>query len=133
MVIPYVITIYPSLLDRLSDSACRWVFAHECAHIASKLRSGSIVIGGKPYTRLCGDEYVEAPLETFRKMPQIESLWSGDLTAHCKISWKRTAGVRRGRDRCEVRGCHRMVWIAPGVLRSDQRIGATRKCASAQW
>ncbi len=61
MVIPYLITIYPSLLDRLSDSACRWVFAHEFGHIASKLRSGSIVVDGKPYTRQRGDEYVEAP------------------------------------------------------------------------
>ena len=99
MVIPYLITIYPSLLDRLSDSACRLVFAHEFGHIASKLRSGSIVVDDKPYTRQRGDEYVEAPpLKTLRKMPQIGSFWSGDLTAHYKISWKRTAGVRRNAD-----------------------------------
>ena len=61
LVTMYTITIYPSLLDRLSDSACRWVFAHEFGHIASKLRQGSIVIKGRPYTKLEGDQYVEAP------------------------------------------------------------------------
>lgn len=60
MVTPYTVKIFSSRMDRLSDSACRWVFAHEFGHIASKLRSGSIVIHGKPYTRLRGDEHVEA-------------------------------------------------------------------------
>ena len=60
-VMNYTVTIFPGLLDRLSDSACRWVFAHEFAHIASKVRTGSIAIGGRPYTRVSGAEYVEAP------------------------------------------------------------------------
>jgi hypothetical protein len=58
---PYVIKIYPLMMDRLSESACRWVFAHEFAHIASKIRMGSIVVDGKPYTRTHGNEYKEAP------------------------------------------------------------------------
>lgn len=45
--LPYVITIYPSKMDRLSDSACRWVFARGFAHIASKLGMTSIVTDGK--------------------------------------------------------------------------------------
>jgi hypothetical protein len=59
----YWIQIYPSLMDDLSDSACRWVFAHEFAHIASKLSMGSIVIKGEPYTRTHGNEYVKASPE----------------------------------------------------------------------
>jgi hypothetical protein len=57
----YIIKIFPSMMDRLSDSACRWVFAHELGHVASRLRFGSIVIRGKPHTKLVGDVYVEAP------------------------------------------------------------------------
>jgi hypothetical protein len=58
---PYVVTLYPTLMNRLSDSACRWVFAHEFAHIASKLKMGSIGIRGKAYTPMQGGHYVEAP------------------------------------------------------------------------
>jgi len=61
LVCPYVVQIYPSLMDRLSDSACRWVFAHEFAHIASKLRSGSITHQGVPYTQARKDEYAPTP------------------------------------------------------------------------
>lgn len=57
----YVITIYPALMDSLSDSACRWVLAHEFAHIGSKLRFGSVVIKGRPHARVQGNEYREAP------------------------------------------------------------------------
>lgn len=56
----YTLTIFPAWLDRLSDLACHWVFAHELGHIALGLRFGSIVIKGKPYTRH-GDFYEEAP------------------------------------------------------------------------
>jgi hypothetical protein len=57
----YMVQIFPSLMDRLSDSACRWVIAHALAHIASKLRFGSIVIQGVPHTELHKDEYVPVP------------------------------------------------------------------------
>ncbi len=57
----WVVTLYPAMLDRLSDAACRWVIAHELAHVASGLPTGSIVIRGKPHTRIKGtvDEYQE--------------------------------------------------------------------------
>ena len=61
LVTNYVVSIFPSMLDRLSDVACRWIFAHELAHVASKLRQGSILVNGKPYTKLAGETYVEAP------------------------------------------------------------------------
>ena len=57
------ITLYPGLLNPLSDSACRWVIAHEFGHVASGLSTGSVVIGGHPFTRVKGavDCYEEAP------------------------------------------------------------------------
>jgi len=61
---PCTITVYPALMDRLSDPACRWVFAHEFAHIASGLRVGSIVVHGKPYTQVRAGEYEAAPAKT---------------------------------------------------------------------
>jgi hypothetical protein len=59
----WVVTLYPALLDRLSDAACRWAIAHEFGHVASGLPTGSIVIDGKPHTRVKGtpDFYEEAP------------------------------------------------------------------------
>lgn len=59
----WTVTLYPALLNRLSDAACQWVIAHELSHVASGLPTGSIVIGGKPHTRVKGtvDRYVEAP------------------------------------------------------------------------
>ena len=59
----YMIAVYPTLMDRLSDCACRWVFAHEFAYIRSGFRCGSIVIRGKPYTRVSGstNRYEEGP------------------------------------------------------------------------
>ena len=32
-----VVTLYPALLDRLSEAACRWVIAHEFGHVAARL------------------------------------------------------------------------------------------------
>ena len=59
--VAYTIRIFPALMDRLSDDACRYVFAHEFAHVASKLRFGSITVAGKRCTRVAGDLYQEAP------------------------------------------------------------------------
>jgi hypothetical protein len=56
------VQLYPALLDRLSDAACRWVIAHELVHVASGIPTGSVVIEGIPYTRVKGtvDQYQEA-------------------------------------------------------------------------
>lgn len=53
------VNLYPALLDRLSDPACRWVIAHELAHVASGIPTGSVVLGGRLYTRIkgTGDQY----------------------------------------------------------------------------
>ncbi len=81
------VTLFPALLDRLSDPACRWVIAHELAHVASGIPSGSVVIGGKPYTRIKGtpDRYQEAPSKTVNEdaADEIAMGWgfSGELQA----------------------------------------------------
>jgi hypothetical protein len=56
-------TLLPSLLDKLSDSAVHWVIAHEFGHIASGLPTGSLGIEGTAHTRVKGtvDRYEPAP------------------------------------------------------------------------
>jgi hypothetical protein len=63
LITPCEITLYPALMDRLSDAACRWVIAHEFAHAASGIPCGSITIDGKPHTRVKGtvDLYEQVP------------------------------------------------------------------------
>ena len=50
----WIMTLYPSLIDRLSDAACLWVIAHEFGHIASGLSGASLVIEGIGYTPVKG-------------------------------------------------------------------------------
>jgi hypothetical protein len=57
----YLVTLYRKNLDRLSDKAVQWAIAHELAHAASGLPTGSIVIDGIPYTQVAPDQYVSAP------------------------------------------------------------------------
>ncbi len=59
----WVVELYPALLDWISDAACRWVIAHEFAHVASGIPTGSMVIEGKKYTRIKGtvDQYQKTP------------------------------------------------------------------------
>lgn len=59
----WVVTLNPVLLYRLSDTACRWVIAHEFGHVASGFPTRSIIIGGKPGARVKGtaEENEEAP------------------------------------------------------------------------
>jgi hypothetical protein len=54
------VTLYPALLDKLSDPAVGWVIAHELGHVASGCVCG-IVIDGRPVTRIPGttDQYRE--------------------------------------------------------------------------
>jgi Peptidase family M48 len=54
------VTLYPALLDKLSDQAVRWVIAHELGHVASGCVCG-IVINGRAHTRIPGttDQYRE--------------------------------------------------------------------------
>jgi len=61
----WAVTLYPALLDNLSDSAVRWVMAHELGHVASGCVCG-IVIDGRAVTRIPGttDQYREiSPVE----------------------------------------------------------------------
>lgn len=58
----WIMTLYPSLMDRLSDTACLYVIAHEFGHIASGLSGASLVIEGIGYTPVKGtaSQYDEA-------------------------------------------------------------------------
>ena len=82
----WAVTLYPALLERLSDAACRWAIAHEFGHVASGLPMGSIVIKGKPMTKIKGtkDEYEEAPSkddqEDVAEKIALEWGFSGELT-----------------------------------------------------
>lgn len=55
------VTLYVKHLALLSDQAVRWVIAHELGHVASGLRTGSLVIGDIPVTRVTADCYEPAP------------------------------------------------------------------------
>lgn len=57
----WAMTLFPIRLDRLSDTAARWVIAHEFAHIASGLRTGSVVKKGIAYTQQSPGIYHQAP------------------------------------------------------------------------
>ncbi len=86
----WFVTLYPALLDRLSDAACRWVIAHELGHVASGLPHGSVLIEGKPYTKVKGttDEYEEAPAtedqEDVASKIAMEWGFTGELTVWLK-------------------------------------------------
>jgi len=81
------VTLYPAMLDLLSDGACRWVIAHELAHVASGIPTGSVVIDGKAATRIKGtvDQYQEAPSKAVHEdaADQIALEWgfSGEMQA----------------------------------------------------
>src|SRR5262249_41508139 len=47
----WLVTLYPALLDKLSDAAVRWVIGHELAHVASGCVCG-IVVDGRAVTRI---------------------------------------------------------------------------------
>ena len=57
----WVVRLYRRNLDTLSDAAVRWVIVHELAHVASGLRTGSIVVGGVPVTQTAPGQYEPAP------------------------------------------------------------------------
>ncbi len=50
----WIVTLYPELLDRLSDAACRYIIAHEFGHVASGLSMGCISIYGTRYSPVKG-------------------------------------------------------------------------------
>ena len=56
----WVVTLYQKHLHLLSDTAIRWVIAHEFGHVASGLRTGSIVVGGVPVTQIAPGQYEPA-------------------------------------------------------------------------
>lgn len=57
----WIVTLYRRNLDTLSDAAVGWVIAHELAHVASGLQTGSIVVGGVPLTQTGRGQYNPAP------------------------------------------------------------------------
>ena len=79
-----------TLLNRLSDPACRYAIAHELGHVASGLPQGSILIEGKPHTKVKGttDEYEEAPAtedqEDVAEKIAMEWGFTGELTTWLK-------------------------------------------------
>ena len=86
----WIVTLYPALLDQLSDAACRYVIAHEVGHVASGLTQGSIKIKGKWYSKIKGtrDQYEEASTsedhEDVAEKIAIEWGFSSDLTTFLK-------------------------------------------------
>ncbi len=56
----WVVTLYRMHLDLLPEAAIRWVIAHELGHVASGLRTGSIVVGGVPVTQIAPGQYEPA-------------------------------------------------------------------------
>ncbi len=86
----WTVTLYPALLDRLSDAACRYPIAHEFGHVASGLTTGSITIGGKHLTKIKGskDEYEEAAStddhEDVAEKISLEWGFSSELTTFLK-------------------------------------------------
>jgi hypothetical protein len=50
----WIMTLFPSLMDHLSDAACQWVIAHEFGHIASGLCGPSLVHKGIGYAPVKG-------------------------------------------------------------------------------
>lgn len=76
----WMMTLFPSLLDRLSDAAARWALAHEFAHIASGLRGGSFRIDGVRYTQQSPDVYVPAPSDDIQEdsAEQLALEWGFD-------------------------------------------------------
>lgn len=63
----YIIKIHPSVMDRLSDAACRGIFAHELGHIATKLLHELTTGRGKVYVKTEEGEYVPMPAEQIRE------------------------------------------------------------------
>ncbi len=82
----WTVTLYPALLDQLSDPACRYVIAHEFGHVASGLPVGSIMIKGKWFTKIKGttDQYEKVPTsedhEDVAEKIAMEWGFSGELT-----------------------------------------------------
>lgn len=98
MVTTYTVQIFPSLLDRLSESASRWVFAQEFAHIASKLPFCSIVMKGRPYAKQARDFYVEAPGKNAHEdaADKITLEWGFDRELQAFLTEDGKSAVNRG-------------------------------------
>jgi hypothetical protein len=63
----WVVTLYSPWRDGFSDEAVLWIIAHEFGHVASGMACGSLMLGGRPHTRVSGhrDVYREIlPAET---------------------------------------------------------------------
>ncbi len=86
----WIVTLYPALLDRLSDAACRYPIAHEFGHVASGLSMGSISIDGTRFSPVKGtaNEYEEATStddhEDVAELIVMEWGFSGELATFLK-------------------------------------------------
>ena len=57
----WTVTVYTNPLSGLTDAAAKWAIAHELAHVASGLPTGSWVIGRIPMTQTEPGVYEPAP------------------------------------------------------------------------
>ena len=86
----WIMTLYPSLLDRLSDKACLYVIVHEFGHIASGLCGPSLVHKGIGYAPVKGtaNQYEEvvstADQEDIAEKLALEWGFSPELQAWLK-------------------------------------------------
>lgn len=61
----WTVTLYRPWVDQLSDTAASWVIAHELGHVAAGMACGSLIVSGRPHTRVsvADDVYREITAE----------------------------------------------------------------------
>lgn len=98
----WLMTLYRKMLDPYSDAAVRWVIAHEFGHIASGLRTGSVVVGGEAYRQQSPDVYVPAPSKMIHEDAATEYAlmeWGFDVELQACLRESETRGRPGGTDR----------------------------------
>jgi hypothetical protein len=110
-------TLLPSLLDKLSDSAVHWVIAHEFGHIASGLPTGSLGIEGTAHTRVKGtvDRYEPAPEKAIHEdaADSIALSWGFSEELHAFLLGLRTYRLPPTRENLRPRPPHRLRVLSP--------------------
>lgn len=84
----WTMTLYPAMLDHLSDAAVRWVIVHEFGHIASGCRTGSVEVGGVTYTQQSPGVYIQAPSKAVHEDSAEVIALSWGFDAECQ-AWLR--------------------------------------------
>jgi len=78
----WVVTFHPEWLDGFNDLAVMWTIAHELGHVASGCRCGSLVMGGRPMTRVRGLEE-----ESYREVTAAEQMFNERMADAIARAW----------------------------------------------